>query len=113
MFGKANWGKFSRLCERKLLEVRNHLSVERMNQEISQSILSSAEEAFSKTSGKVRGRSVPRWNDECNLVVRKRNGAFKLVKRDHNFQHLIDYKKPQPKVRSTVRRTKNVLERFL
>lgn len=34
-FGKARWGDFSRLCERKLLQVQNRLSVERMSQEIS------------------------------------------------------------------------------
>lgn len=103
VFGKVNWGKFSRVCERKLLQVQSHLSVEIMTRKISQCILSAAGEAIPKTTGKARRRDVPWWNDEYQLVVGERNGAFKLVKRSHNFQHLIDYKRAQARVRSTIR----------
>lgn len=73
VFGKAEWGKLSRVCEGKFLQVQDNVSVESMTQEISQSILSSADEAIPKTTGKGMRRAVPWWNDECQLVVREKN----------------------------------------
>lgn len=57
--------------------------------------------AIPKSSGKFVKRVVPWWNDECEEAVRNRNKAFRRLKRTHNFQHLIQYKKAQAVVKRT------------
>lgn len=33
----------------------------------------------------------PRWNEECNIVIKEKRKAFKILKRSHNWPHLINY----------------------
>ncbi len=62
-----------------------------------------AENSIPKISNRKERKLVPWWTEECQQAVRNRNKAFRLVKRIHNMQYLIQYKKAQ--AQATVRRT--------
>ncbi len=62
-----------------------------------------ADNSIPKISNRKERKLVPWWTEECQQAVRNRNKAFRLVKRTHNMQHLIQYKKAQ--AQATVRRT--------
>lgn len=49
---------------------------------------------------------MPWWDDKCKIVVRNRNGAFKVMKRIHNVQHVIQFEEAQAVVRRTIRQAK-------
>lgn len=51
-------------------------------------------------------KAVPWRTDKCSKAVRDRNKAFKLLKRRHNYNHLVLFKKAQAVVRRTIRQAK-------
>lgn len=58
---------------------------------------------FQSQGEKVK-KCIPWWNEECSLVIRKRNKV--LIRRNHNFEALIQYKKAQAQVRKTIKAVK-------
>lgn len=103
---KADWERFRQTSKELLLRIDDSLDVENLNSEVSYSIICAAEGAIPKSKPKTLTRIVPWWNEKCRQAVKDRNRAFRLLKRTHNFQSLIEYKQQQAVVRRTVRRAK-------
>lgn len=80
--------------------------VDEMNNKVTPTIIKAAESYIPKSKNSMGRKLVPWWTEECQQAVRSRNKAFRLVKRTHNMQHLIQYKKAQAIVRRTIRQAK-------
>lgn len=70
----------------------NLSDIEEYEMRVRQSIYVAAEATIPKRSGKSKRKAVPWWNDKCEEAVKNRNRSFRILKRTHNFQHLIEYK---------------------
>uniref|UniRef100_A0A8C2Q875 Reverse transcriptase n=1 Tax=Cyprinus carpio TaxID=7962 RepID=A0A8C2Q875_CYPCA len=81
-------------------------SIDDVNNQITSAMIMAAEEAIPKTRSRANRKLVPWWNEECQQAVRDRNKAFRKLKRTHNVQHLMQYKKEQAIVRRKVRQAK-------
>lgn len=81
------------------------IELEALDCKVKQGILSAAIEAIPESKGKIKRKAVLWWN-KCKTAVRNRNKAFKLMKRTHNCQHMIQYKQAQSVVRRTIRQAK-------
>lgn len=62
--------------------------------------------ALPRSKPKNLKKIVPWWTDKCKQAIKERNKAFKTLKRTHNFQNLIEYKKAQGMVRKTIKTAK-------
>lgn len=82
--------------------------------EISTSIVAAAREAIPKLEPRLLNRILPWWSKECKDAVKERNRAFRSLKKFHNFQSLVEYKRAQAQVRRTEKEgKKGVLEEVL
>lgn len=106
IFEKADWDKFQKLSEETVTRIDMSGSIEDANRQVTSAIIMAAEEAIPKGKNKGNRKLVPWWNEECHQAVRTRNKAFRIVKRTHNLQNLIQYKKAQAVVRRTIRQAK-------
>ena len=104
--GKAKWDKFLILCEQKIMTVEGSGDVDILNDEVSAAIYEAATGSVPRSKGKMRRKAVPWWTEQCSIAVKHRNIAFRTLKRTHNFQNLIQYKKAQAIVRRTIRQAK-------
>lgn len=95
-------------CDKNLSQISDNMEVERMDREIKQGIISAATRSIPKSTGRKKNKLVPWWDEKCKQAVKSRNKAFKLVKRYHNFQHLIQYKQAQAIVRKPIRQAKRL-----
>lgn len=80
--------------------------MDELNNQITSIIIAAAEKAIPRSKGRSERKLVPWWTEECRQAVRQRNRALRLLKRTHNMQDLIQYKKAQAVVRRTVRQAK-------
>lgn len=103
---KADWNKFVVLSEEWLSFVDGSESIEVLTREIRSSIIAAADATIPKSKPKWLNKIVPWWSRECKEAVKERNKTFRLLKRTHNFQHLIEYKRAQAMVRQNVRKAK-------
>jgi len=111
---KADWEKFKELSEEWLSCVDGSENIEVLTREIRSSIIAAANATIPKSKPKLLNKIVPWWSRECKEDIKERNKAFRLLKRTHNFQHLIEYKRAQAMVRQNVRKAKRgVLEEVL
>ena len=103
---KANWENFMRECDKYFLQIRDHMDMEGVDCKIKQGIIAAAESSIPKSKGGMRKNPIPWWDDKCKQAIKDRNKAFRLVKRSHHFQHLVQYKQAQAVVRKTIRQAK-------
>ena len=103
---KADWTKFAELSEERLSIVDGSENIEVLTKEIRSSIIAAADAAIPKSKPKCLNRIVPWWSRECKEAIKVRNKAFRSLKRTHNFQHLIEYKRAQAMVRKSIRKAK-------
>lgn len=108
IFEKANWEKFLDISDKYLSQIHEGMNIETMDSKLKQGLILAAIESIPKSKGRTGQKVVPWWDDECKEAVKNRNKAFKLVKRTHNFQHLIQYKQAQAVVRRTIRQAKRL-----
>lgn len=106
LFEKANWEEFQRLSEEVITTVDLEDEVDLINKRITAAIITTAEKSIPRSKGTSKKRLVPWWTEECNLAVKTRNRAFRVLKRTHTMVNLIHYIKAQAEVRKTVRRAK-------
>jgi len=104
--GKADWDKFKKLSDDYMIRVEVSGSIDEVNNQITTAIIMAAEEAIPKGRNRGNRKLVPWWNEECYQAVRDRNKAFRLLKRTHTMNQLIQYKKAQAVVRRTIRQAK-------
>ncbi len=106
VFGKADWDKFQRLSEETVNEIDMCGDIDEINKQVTSAIIKAAERAIPRSKNEKNRRLVPWWMEECRQAVRNRNRAFREVKRTHNIQSLIQYKRAQAVVKRTVRQAK-------
>lgn len=58
-------------------------------------IVQSAEETIPKGVGGRGKKSVSCWDENCRKAVKRRNRAFRQLKRHHSLETLIQYKRSQ------------------
>lgn len=80
--------------------------IDELNKMIINTIYESAEETIGKTSGAKKKKMVPWWSDECREAVKNRNKALKIVKSNHSFDHLLEYKRAQAEAKRIIREAK-------
>ena len=101
-----SWDQFQELSEQVMAQVDMRGDVDSMNNWVRTALVGAATEAIPKSSGRRRRKAVPWWTEECGAAVRSRNRAFRVLKRAHNFQHLIQYQ--QALVRRTIHKSDSV-----
>ncbi len=113
-YEKADWEKFKVLCEErlKLIKVNEDIGIERIYTEVVSTIHNGANECIPKSTGKRVGKIVPWWNEKCSIAVRRKRKAFKKLKRTHNWQNMIMYKKTQAETRKIIREVKKEYRRM-
>jgi hypothetical protein len=109
---KGKWDQFQEVSEQVMARVDMRRDVDSMNNWVRTALVGAATKAIPKSSGRRRRKAVPWWTEECGAMLRSRNGAFRVLKRMCNFQHLIQYK--QALVRRTICQAKrSCWHRFL
>lgn len=107
-FDKANWEEFMNLSEEGLknIIIEPDRSVEMISDDIVYAIQVAANTYIPKRKGGGKNKMVPWWTEECTSAIRRKRKAFRIVKKTHNFQDLIEYKQAQAEVRKIVRKAK-------
>ena len=106
IFEKAKWDSFLLHSEQNMMSIEETGDVNIFNEMVSSAIYEAAIGSIPRSKGKMRRKAVPWWTEQCSDAVKKRNKAFRDLKRTHSFQNLIDYKRAQAVVRRTVRQAK-------
>lgn len=80
---KVNWEVFQVICGNRCMTLleENQMDVNEFNNKLVSEIIQSAEEVIPKTTGIRRVKNVPWWNDDCKVVVKARNKAFRQLKK--------------------------------
>lgn len=102
-FSSADWMKFRRVSDQEMEKVYISEDVEELNESICQAILEAAKQSMQKKGGKHKKKIVPWWTKECEEAIQSRNKAFKVLKKNHSFHNLIEYKKSQANVRRRIK----------
>lgn len=107
---KANWQAFADKSEIKYEEIfRESIEdIDKINQKVSTAIIKAAQETIPKSTGKNRKKSVPWWDKNCEMAIKGKNRAFKQLKKQHNLETLVQYRKAQAIVRKTVKTAKRM-----
>ena len=84
---KAEWQKFSELCEHIQLEQEDN--PEQCISDITQTILTAASQTVPKTKPPKSRTTVPWWSPEIRQAIAKRKRAFKAYLRNRTEQNLI------------------------
>lgn len=105
---KANWELFQVLIQDKCNKISQECIAdeEYFNKKLTTSIIQAAEIAIPRAVGRKDKKSVPWWGVECRNAVKKRNKMFKLLRKHHSLEALIEYKRAQAVVRKNVRAAK-------
>lgn len=101
-----DWKIFGIVSDMYLGGVQADTDIEEFEKRVREGILMAAELAIPKSSGSLKRRAVPWWDEKCSEAVKNRNRAFRVLKRTHNYQHMIEYKRRQAVVRRTIRESK-------
>lgn len=75
-------------------------------------IIQSAKETIPMSVGSKGKKSVPWWDGKCRQAVKRRNRAFRQLKKHHSLETLVHYKKSQAVVRKIIRTTKRAYWRL-
>lgn len=99
---KANWEKYQDLA----ILNRTFEDVQEQTQYINSVIISAAEQAIPKTSGRYKRPPVPWWNEEIRDSIRERKRIKNLLKRTFTQQLHLEYKKICAKTKFLIKQSK-------
>lgn len=105
-FNNADWEKFRNISEQEMGKIDINEGVEKLNEAICKAILEAANKSIQKKGGRAGRKIVPWWTKACDKAIKDRNKAFKHLKRNHNFQNLIEYKRLQANARRVIKNAK-------
>ncbi len=105
-FENADWEAFRSISEQEMEKIEVKGGVDKVNNNICNAILLAASQSIPKKGGKKKKKIVPWWTKECDKVIKSRNKAFKMLKKNHSFQNFIEYKRKQANVRRIIKNTK-------
>lgn len=106
LFGKADWPKFSSLCDSFLSETDLEGDLDNVNEGISDAIIRAAEESIPQSSGKGRKRFARFWNDKCESAIKERDKARRKLKIDSPDHQFIEFKRLKAVARKTIKSEK-------
>lgn len=104
-FLKADWEKFETLCDDLLPGLQDN-SIDEWNNGLSGIISTAAASAIPKKGIGLQKKMVPWWNKECDEAIRKRNKAFRVLRRFPTPDNLIQYKYCRALVRKVIKSAK-------
>ena len=92
---KANWGLFHEISRNNFEQLRKEEweDVEELNKAVVTAIIKSAKESIPKASGGRNKKNMPWWDENCRHAIRERNEAFRLLKKQHSMESLVQYKR--------------------
>lgn len=96
-----------------MIQMNDGVDIESIYNELILKMQSAALQYIPKSKGKRKGKIVPWWNERCRNAVRKKRKAFKVLRKTHNWENMIIYKKTQAETRKIIREVKRVLESIL
>lgn len=73
-------------------QIGDGLDIEALDNENKEGVMLAETEAIPKSKGKGGRKAVSWWDDKCREAVTNSNKAFKVMKRTHNFQAMLQYK---------------------
>jgi len=102
-FQRANWQRFSDLCDLSLPSISTEL--EQSYKLCETSILQAATSSIPQTNYSEK-LSVPWWNAECDRAIKNKKHALNRMKRTRSQTDIIIFKRCRAKARRTVLATK-------
>ena len=106
LFEKADWPKFSFLCDTYLSEIDFECGLETLNESITAAIIDAAKDSIPKSSGRKRRKYARFWNDKCKIAVDNRDKAKRALKIDSPNDQFIEYKRLKATATKTVKEEK-------
>lgn len=80
-YGRADWGKFTRLSDEHCREITDSGTLDEWNKRLCDVVMNCALECVPKMKSPKKRVPVPWWNRECNEAVRVRNPDFRLLRK--------------------------------
>lgn len=76
-------------------EMKNKVKegIDKVNNDICNAILISASQSIPRKGGRKKKKIVPWWTKECDKVIKSRNKAFKILKKNHVFRTSLNIKR--------------------
>lgn len=107
IFKRAKWDLFRNICDEWSSKVMVSNKVEEIEEAFRSVIIEAAELTIPKTKGNIRERkNVPWWSEVCEKAIKARNKSLKILRKTHNVENLLKYKKLQAEVRRVVKKAK-------
>ncbi|CAJ1057684.1 RNA-directed DNA polymerase from mobile element jockey [Xyrichtys novacula] len=106
----AKWDAYQAVSRNIFEELHEEqwTGVDEWNERVVAAIIQSADGTIPKVSGGRSVKSVPWWDNNCRQAIRARNRAFRLLKKQHTMETLIQYRRSQAVVKRTIRAAKRV-----
>lgn len=89
-----------------MIKMNEGIIMERIYTELISVKQSAASECIPKSKGKRVGKKVPWWNERCTIAVKGKKKAFTILKKMHNWENILIYKKTQAETRRTIKEVK-------
>ena len=103
---RADWLKFSELCENIHLNHDDDDDPEVTIHSITDSIISAAKQSIPLSKACTRRNSVPWWSNQVKQAIAKRKQAFRAYLRHRNQHYLITRNRERANTRRTIRAAK-------
>lgn len=105
-FNKADWEKFNNLCKNEMKGFNMKNYIDEYSDHLSSILLRAAEQSIPRINGNRRGKIVPWWNEECSNSIRKRNKAFRIIRKTLTPEAVIRCQKERAQARRIIKQTK-------
>lgn len=106
LFDKADWSKFSTLCDINLSAISFDGDLETLSECMTDAINNAAMEAIPRTTGKTKRRHAMFWNEKCEKAVRDRDKAKRALKIGSPQSQFIEYKRLKAIANRTIKTEK-------
>ena len=107
LFEKADWFKFSGLCDDYIHDIPFSENLEFKNEKLSEAILKAAEKCIPRVKGTGKKRKhAYYWNEECSQVIKNRDSKKRIFKRTGLLPDLVEFKKAKAIALKVIKRTK-------
>ena len=106
IFNKADWPKFSFLCDTNLADVNFEEDLESLSKNITKAISEAANDSIPKSSGLIKKRHAKFWNEKCATAVKERDSAKRALKINSSDNQFIEYKRLKAVANKTIKSEK-------
>ena len=103
---KADWNKFNSLTTMEPYNEDDNQPVDIYVNQITETLISAANQSIPITSGRRPKPTVPWWTPECRRAVKERNLAARALRNNHNENNLIRFRRARAKCQYTLNTTR-------